>query len=183
MTIVQSHLLKKNGERTEWKYLKCSRYRRAGKHGCVNHVPIQYCDFRQFIIDLLVKKGESVTLKLQSNVEQGQEKKIKKLKQIMNVNEQKKKSLLDLYLEEIITKEEFEKKRNDLEAEITKASHELFILQQNDVVQINIKTIKEAFEQLQQQGQDLIHVFQTLIQKISIHQDGTIDIIYTFESP
>ncbi|MGY1419985.1 recombinase family protein [Bacillus cereus] len=183
MTIVQSHLLKKNGERTEWKYLKCSRYRRAGKHGCVNHVPIQYCDFRQFIIDLLVKKGESVTLKLQSNVEQGQEKKIKKLKQIMNVNEQKKKSLLDLYLEEIITKEEFEKKRNDLEAEITKAGHELFILQQNDVVQINIKTIKEAFEQLQQQGQDLIHVFQTLIQKISIHQDGTIDITYTFESP
>ena len=86
-------------------------------------------------------------------------------------------------MEEIITKEEFEKKRNDLEAEITKASHELFILQQNDVVQINIKTIKEAFEQLQQQGQDLIHVFQTLIQKISIHQDGTIDIIYTFESP
>ncbi|WP_220784688.1 recombinase family protein [Bacillus sp. BML-BC021] len=183
MTIVQSHLLKKNGERTEWKYLKCSRYRRAGKHGCVNHVPIQYCDFRQFIIDLLVKKGESVTLKLQSNVEQGQEKKIKKLKQIMNVNEQKKKSLLDLYLEEIITKEEFEKKRNDLEAEITKASHELFILRQNDVVQINIKTIKEAFEQLQQQGQDLIHVFQTLIQKISIYQDGTIDITYTFESP
>jgi len=183
MTIVQSHLLKKNGERTEWKYLKCSRYRRAGKHGCVNHVPIQYCDFRQFIIDLLVKKGESVTLKLQSNVEQGKEKKIKKLKQIMNVNEQKKKSLLDLYLEEIITKEEFEKKRNDLETEITKASHELFILQQNDVVQINIKTIKEAFEQLQQQGQDLIYVFQTLIQKISIHQDGTIDITYTFESP
>ncbi|MFJ1122351.1 recombinase family protein [Bacillus thuringiensis] len=183
MTIVQSHLLKKNGERTEWKYLKCSRYRRAGKHGCVNHVPIQYCDFRQFIIDLLVKKGESVTLKLQSNVEQGQEKKIKKLKQIMNVNKQKKKSLLDLYLDEIITKEEFEKKRNDLETEITKASHELFILQQNDVVQINIKTIKEAFEQLQQQGQDLIHVFQTLIQKISIHQDGKVDITYTFESP
>lgn len=181
MVIVQSHLKKKNGERTEWKYLKCSRYRRAGKHGCVNHVPIQYCDFRQFIIDLLVKKGESVILKLQSNVEQGQERKIKKLKQIMNVNEQKKKSLLDLYLEEIITKEEFEKKRNDLEAEITKASHELFILQQNDVVQINIKTIKEAFEQLQQQGKDLIQVFQTLIQKISIHQDGTIDITYTFE--
>lgn len=56
MTIVQSHLLKKNGERTEWKYLKCSKYRRAGKHGCVNHVPIQYRDFREFIIDLLIKK-------------------------------------------------------------------------------------------------------------------------------
>ena len=56
MVIVQSHLKKKNGERTEWKYLKCSQYRRSGKHGCVNHVPIQYRDFRQFIIDLLVKR-------------------------------------------------------------------------------------------------------------------------------
>ncbi|EJQ37571.1 hypothetical protein IEE_05130 [Bacillus cereus BAG5X1-1] len=110
MVIVQSHLRKKSGERTEWKYLKCSQYRRAGKHGCVNHVSIQYRDFRQFIIDLLVKKGESVTLKLQRNVEEGQEKKIKKLQQLLNVNEQKKKALLDLYLEELINKEEFEKK-------------------------------------------------------------------------
>ncbi|ONG66638.1 recombinase family protein [Bacillus cereus] len=182
MVIVQSHLRKKNGERTEWKYLKCSQYRRAGKHGCVNHVPIQYHDFRQFIIDLLVKKGESVTLKLQSNVEEGQEKKIKKLQQLMNVNEQKKKALLDLYLEELINKEEFEKKRNDLETEITKANHELLTLQNSDVVQMNIKTIKQAFKQLQHQEQDLLHVFQTLIQKISIHQDGTVDIVYTFGS-
>lgn len=27
----------------------------------------------------------------------------------------------------------------------------------------------------------LLHVFQTLIQEIMIHQDGTIDIVYTFE--
>ncbi len=183
MVIVQSHLKKKNGERTEWKYLKCSQYRRSGKHGCVNHVPIQYRDFRQFIIDLLVKKGESITLKLQSNVEGGREKKIKKLQQLMNTNEQKKKSLLDLYLEKLIDKEEFEKKRNDLEIEIIKSSHELFILQQNDVIQTDIKTIKEAFEQLQQQEHDLYHVFRTLIQKIIIHQDGTVDITYTFEGP
>ncbi|ACK92466.1 recombinase family protein [Bacillus paranthracis] len=183
MVIVQSHLRKKSGERREWKYLKCSQYRRAGKHGCVNHVPIQYHDFRQFIIDLLVKKGESVNLKLQSNVEEGQEKKIKKLQQLLNVNEQKKKTLLDLYLEELINKEEFEKKRSDLEAEITKVSQELFILQQNDVVQTDIKTIKEAFEQLQKQEQDLFHVFQKLIQEIMIHQNGTVDITYTFEAP
>ncbi len=101
----------------------------------------------------------------------------------MNVNEQKKKALLDLYLEGLINKEEFEKKRNDLEAEITKANHELFILQQNDIVQTDIKTIKEAFEQLRQREHDLYHVFQTLIQKIVIHQDGMVDITYTFESP
>ncbi|WP_244960980.1 DUF4825 domain-containing protein [Bacillus paramycoides] len=70
-----------------------------------------------------------------------------------------------------------------LETEITKANHELLILQNSDAVQMDIKTIKQDFEQLQHQEQDLIHVFQTLIQKISIHQDRTVDITYTFESP
>ncbi|WP_419180311.1 recombinase family protein [Bacillus mobilis] len=183
MVIVQSHLRKKNGERTDWKYLKCSQYRRAGKHGCVNHVPIQYSEFRQFIIDLLVKKGEYVTLRLQNNIEEGQGEKIKKLQKLMTVNEQKKKALLDLYLEELINKVEFEKKRNELEKEIKKASHELLILQNSDAGQMDIKTIKKAFEQLQEQGQDLFHVFQTLIEGIIVHQDGTIDITYNFESP
>ncbi|QBJ65017.1 recombinase family protein [Bacillus anthracis] len=182
MVIVQSHLKKKSGERTEWKYLKCSQYRRAGKHGCVNHVPIQYDDFRQFILDLLVEKGESIILKLRNNVEEGRDTKVKKLHHLVNTNEQKKKSLLDLYLEELIDKEEFEKKRNDLEIEIKKASNELFILKQNDSVAVDIKTIKEAFEQLQQRECDLYHVFQTLIQEIVIHQNGMVDITYTFEN-
>lgn len=154
MVIVQSHSKKKNGERTEWKYLKCSQYRRAGKHGCVNHVPIQYKDFRQFIINLLVKKGESVTLSLQNNVERGQREKIKKMNKLVDTNEQKKKALLDLYLEELIDKREFEKKRNDLEIEVTKANQKLFILKSDDVVYTDIKTIQEAFEQLQQKRQD-----------------------------
>ncbi|GAB6554226.1 recombinase family protein [Bacillus mobilis] len=181
MVIVQSHFKKKSGERTEWKYLKCSQYRRAGKHGCVNHVPIQYRDFRQFIIDLLVKKGESITLKLQSNVEKEREKKIKKLNQILAGNVQKKKVLLDLYLEKLINKEEFEEKRNDLEIEIAKVGNELLSIQNSDAVQVDIKTIKQALEQLQNQEQDLIHVFQTLIQKISIRKDGIIDVIYKFK--
>lgn len=56
------------------------------------------------------------------------------------------------------------------------------MIQNGNHVQINIQTIKQAFEQLQKQERDLIHVFQTLIQKISIHQDGKVDITYTFES-
>lgn len=181
MVIVQSHSKKKNGERTEWKYLKCSQYRRAGKHGCVNHVPIQYREFRQFIIDLLVNKGEMVTLKLQSNVERSQEKRMKKLQKLINVNEQKKKSLIDLYLEGLVNKNEFEKKRNDLEIQITTADQELFILQSDGSEKEVIKTIQEAFGYLQRKDQDLLHVFQTLIRKIVLHQDGTVDIEYNFE--
>ena len=180
MVIVQSHLKKKSGERTEWKYLKCSQYRRAGKHGCVNHVPIQYKDLREFIINLLVEKGESVTLELQSNVEQGQKKKIKKLQKFVDANDEKKKALIDLYLEGLIEKGEFEGKRRDLEMQVIEANQELFMLKKDDVVYTNIKTIQEAFEQLQQQRQNLFHVFQTLIKEIIIHQDGTVDIQYTF---
>ncbi|MBP3040556.1 recombinase family protein, partial [Bacillaceae bacterium Marseille-Q3522] len=40
MIILQSYKKKKDGSRTEWKYLKCSAYRRAGKYACVNHTPI-----------------------------------------------------------------------------------------------------------------------------------------------
>lgn len=180
MVIVQSHSKKKNGERTEWKYLKCSQYRRAGKHGCVNHVPIQYDDFRQFIISLLVEKGGFLTLNFQNTMEKGKKEKIKQLQQLLKTNEQKKKALLDLYLDQLIDKEEFEKKRSDLEMEITKLSQDLFVIQQNNSISLEIKTIKEAFQQLKQQEQDLLHIFQTLIREIMIHQDGTVDIAYTF---
>lgn len=181
MVIVQSHLKKKNGERKEWKYLKCSQYRRAGKHGCVNHVPIQYDDFRQFIISLLVEKGEFLTLKFQNTIKKGKKEKIKQVQQLLKTNEQKKKALLDLYLDQLINKEEFEKKRSDLEMEITKLNQDLFVIQQNNSISMEIKTIKEAFQQLKQQEQDLLHIFKTLIQEIVIHQDGTVDIAYTFE--
>ncbi|MGR5907193.1 hypothetical protein ACT7DL_05935 [Bacillus paranthracis] len=93
----------------------------------------------------------------------------------------RKKALLDLYLEQLINKEEFEKKRSDLELEIAKLNQDLFVIQQNNSSSMEIKTIKEAFQQLKQQEQDLLHIFQTLIQEIMIHQDGTVDIAYTFE--
>ncbi|KXI73630.1 serine recombinase [Bacillus cereus] len=183
MTIVQSHRKKKSGERTEWKYLKCSQYRRAGRHGCVNHVPIQYGDFREFILNLLMKKGESVLLNLRPNMENEQVRKEKKLRQILKQNEQRKKNLLELYLDGLIKKTEFEKKRKEIEEVIAKTTNELFLINKVETVQTNIQTIKEAFEELKNQNQDLFDVFQTLIEEIVIHPDGTIDIKYTFEEP
>lgn len=70
---------------------------------------------------------------------------------------------------------------SDLELEIAKLNQDLFVIQQNNSSSMEIKTIKEAFQQLKQQEQDLLHIFQTLIQEIMIHQDGTVDIAYTFE--
>lgn len=183
MVIVQSHRKKKNGERTEWKYLKCSQYRRAGRHGCVNHIPIQYGDFREFILNLLMKKGESILLNLRPNVENEQVRKEKKLKQILKQNEQRTKNLLELYLDGLIKKNEFEKKRKEIEEVVAKTTNELFLINKVETVQTNIQTIKEAFEELKNQNQDLFDVFQALIEEIVIHPDGTIDIAYTFEEP
>ncbi|MCM3765486.1 recombinase family protein [Neobacillus niacini] len=183
MVILQSYKKKKSGERTEWKYLKCSQYRRAGKHGCVNHIPIQYEDFRNFILDLLIKKGESVLINLSTNVKNEQVKQERKLLQALKQNETRKKNLLDLYLDGLIDKDEFEKKRQEVDEAITKTNNQLFIINQSETVQTNIQTIKDAFQELKNQNQDLFDVFQTLIKEIVIHPDGTIDIQYAFEEP
>jgi len=183
MTIVQSHRKKKSGERTEWKYLKCSQYRRAGRHGCVNHVPIQYGDFREFILNLLMKKGESILLNLTSNVANEQVKKERKLQQSLKQNEQRKKNLLDVYMDGLIDKAEFEMKRHEVEQVVSKITDQLLLIQKTETVQMNIQTIKDAFRELKKQNQDLFDVFQTLIEEIIVHPEGTIDITYTFEEP
>ena len=59
----------------------------------------------------------------------------------MNTNEQKKNRYWIYIWKSLLIKKNL-KKRNDLEIEIIKSSHELFILQQNDVIQTDIKTIK-----------------------------------------
>ena len=65
-----------------------------------------------------MEKGESVTLELQSNVEQGQKKKIKKLQKFVDANDEKKKALIDLYLEGLIEKENLKGKEEILKCKL-----------------------------------------------------------------
>ncbi|WP_042354864.1 recombinase family protein [Bacillus rubiinfantis] len=183
MVIVQSYKKNKQGERIEWKYLKCSQYRRAGTHGCVNHIPIRYEDFREFILNLLMKKGESVLLNLQINLENDLVEQERKLQQMVKQNEQRKKNLLDLYLDGLIGKEEFEKKRSEIDTIISKTNNQLFVIQKAETIETNVQSVKDAFKELSNQNQDLFDVFQTLIEEIIIHPDGIVDLKYTFEEP
>jgi uncharacterized membrane protein YccC len=130
-----------------------------------------------------MQKGESVLFNLSTNVANEQAKQERKLQQSLKQNEQRKKNLLDLYLDGLIDKKEFEKKRQEVEEVINKSNNQLFIIKQSETVQTNIQTIKDAFQELQNQNQDLFDVVQTLIEEIIIHPDGTIDITYTFEEP
>lgn len=183
MVIVQSYKRNKQGERVEWRYLKCSKYRRGGKHGCVNHVPIRYEVFRDFILEILMKKGESIVLNLQTNIEDENEKKEKKLQQQLKQLETQKKGLLDILLEGLINKIEFEVKRKEISNTINKITGELNVITKTENVQKQIQDIKGVFKELEKQNQDLYSTFQTLIKEIILHPDGTVDIHYHFEEP
>src|SRR5690606_19588537 len=77
MVILQSWKLKKDGTKSKWRYLKCSAYRRAGYHGCINHDPIKYEDFREFILNQLIKKGKNIQLNFKNTAYAKKEKEIK----------------------------------------------------------------------------------------------------------
>ncbi|MBO8172464.1 MAG: recombinase family protein [Bacillaceae bacterium] len=182
MVIVQSWKRKKDGSKTIWAYLKCSQYRRGGTDLCVNHAPIQYKDFREFIINQLIEKGKLIALNIESDFEAQRKGKLKTLKRKVERLELKKKDLLDLYLEKVIDRNEFLHKRDEIEEEVNKTKEEVYMLEREEDSQAQIKNIKEAFKVLENQNQDLYEVFKTLIKRIIIHPDGTIDIEYSFQN-
>lgn len=185
MVILQGKVRReaKTGERKYFAYVKCSSYRRAGQHGCVNHVPIRYEELRELVVEKLQEKGQTLTMNLKSEIEKLKEEEIRNLQRKIETMSEKKKSLVDLFLEKLITKEEFEQKRNELDRELQYSEEELFILQRTEHVQQNEQNIKEAFEQLENTEQDLYQVFNTLIDEIVIEPDGTVNIKYTFQQP
>lgn len=119
MVIIQSWRKKVNGTKTRWRYLKCSAYRRAGNSTCVNHVPLTYEDFREFIIKQLIKKGKEITLNFDHTYEKQKEQQIKKLEQNLKELEIKNNGLVDLLLEKLINKKEFKMRRTKFDKQIT----------------------------------------------------------------
>lgn len=181
MVILQSYKYKKDGSRTIWAYLKCSQYRRGGYELCVNHAPIEYKEFRQAIIDRLIELSNSMTFDFESQHEKLLESRVRALENSLEQLEQRKKNLLDLYLDQLIDKSEFEQKRHEIEQEIVRTREKLKTMSVRDNTEKQVRNIQEAFEALQNQDQDLYHVFTTLIDRIVIHQDGSLDIRYHFD--
>ncbi|MEK4872667.1 MULTISPECIES: recombinase family protein [Bacillaceae] len=182
MVIMQSYKRKKDGSRIEWKYLKCSKYRRYGEHGCLNHEPIRYEQFREFMLRLLTEKGESIRLNFDTEYKKKQLEDSRGIRNKIDRLEEQKKDVLDLYLNDrLISKAEFKVKRDELEKQIGKLNDKLFLLSQEDNTSINIETIKQAFKQLENEESDLHYAFQQLLDSMEVSQDGTLDIKYTFE--
>lgn len=181
MVIMQSWNKRKDGSKVRWRYIKCSAYRRAGRNGCVNHVPLTYEDFREFIVNRLIDKGNEIALEFDNFHVKQKEAQIKNLESKIKNLEFKHKRLLDLYLEQLIGKDEFEKRRIDFESEIEEAKNELFVLKQEENSTVAINDIKQAFNKIKQKDKDIHHALKILIDYITIHPDGKIDIYYNFE--
>jgi site-specific DNA recombinase len=181
MIIMQSWRKKKDGTKTRWRYLKCSAYRRGGISLCKNHVPITYEEFRNFIVDILKEKGKEVSFDFNNVYGDHKKKQLQQLTKSIEDNQTKKASLLDLYLEKIIDKNEFENKRDELEKKIEDAKDKVFLLNKEEISNKVVRNIKEAFDEIDKTEQDIYHALKTIIDHITIQLSGEIDIHYNFD--
>jgi site-specific DNA recombinase len=181
MVVVQTIKKLSDGSKRKYRYMKCSNYRRSGSYGCVNHWPILYEDVREFVIQCLKGKGKSITFNFVSEVEQERENQLKAIQKQLQQWEEKKKSLVDLYLDQLIGKQEFEEKRNELEDQIHQLEEEILVLGQKEYTHKKVENIRQAFEVLEEENEDLLQVFRTLLDEVVIYPDGRIDMTYSFE--
>lgn len=181
IVVLQSHKVLSTGERKYFRYLKCSRYRRMGLDGCVNHDPITYEEVRTFLIEKLLEKGRLIDLNLTNNPFSDRDEKIKEAQKNLKSVQMKKQQLVDLYLDQLITKVEFEEKRTELNRQTQRIEEQLALFQQNDYRIKKIRTIEEAFDALEEHHQDLWDVFKTLLDEVILHPKLEIDFVYSFE--
>lgn len=180
MVIVQTWKKKKDGSRSSWQYLKCSQYRRAAQDGCVNHAPIRYDEFRTLIINQLQQEGNELQLNFSSDFEKRRNEDLTLLHKQLQQHKTKKAGLLDLYLEQLIEKNEFEAKRREIDDIIKNIEDRIYLLENQVSAESSIRSAKEAFKALNNQEQDLYTTFQNLIKKIVVYEDGTVDLDLTF---
>lgn len=181
MIIMQSWKKRKDGTKTRWRYLKCSAYRRAGRNGCVNHVPLLYEDFRAFILKRLKKKGNQIELNFENTLARKRITQIEMIEKNINDLKEKNTGLVDLYLEKLINKGEFQERRVQFEEDIKALEDELFLLNQTETSKVAISDIRSAFNSINSNDKDTHHALKILIDNLVIHQDGSTDITYNFE--
>lgn len=181
MVILQSWNKKKDGSKTRWRYLKCSAYRRGGTNLCMNHPPILYENFREFMVNTLIEKGKKIAVDFESTYGKHKIKEIKELEKTQKELEKRKESLLEVYLDQIISKIEFEQKRFEIENHMKRIDDKLFLYNKEETNQIEIKDIKDAFRKIEDRNMDIYQAVNVLIDTIVINMDGTTDIKFKFD--
>ncbi|MDQ0417160.1 DNA invertase Pin-like site-specific DNA recombinase [Croceifilum oryzae] len=183
MVILQSHKVLSTGEKNYYRYLKCSRYRRIGSTGCVNHKPITYEEMKSFIRNRLIEKGRLLELHFVHYPSSDYEKKRREFEKSFQSVQTKSQQLLDLYLDQFITKDEFEAKRIELDRNAHYLQKQINLFQQENHRIREVRRVQEAFDTMEEQGQSLLHVFKTLVEVVILHPNLEVDIVYRFECP
>ncbi|PEO37272.1 recombinase family protein [Bacillus wiedmannii] len=180
MRVVYSAKKKKDGTKEEWRYLKCSRYKRYGKGECVSHKPIQYKHFREFVLEELEREQNELKTEFESQGQNIHKGKIDNIKKNLKRLEERKKKLVDLYMDNLITKNEFSVRRADMERSIKE--QELQLMSTEDIKLANEihKEFQEAFALLKKE-EDLYEVFKRILQRIDISQNGDIKMTYVLD--
>ncbi len=169
-----------NGEKKDYRYMKCSKYRRAGEAGCVNHNPLLYEDIKAFLIKQLLEKSYMLQFSFEDSFRGQKHDRLTVIKKEIEGLKNKGTKLIDLHLEQIITKEEFKQKHDELDWKIKNLETEQIDLSNQDYETKKIESIKQAFELLSNDSQNLHHAFKTLLEKVVVHPQGKIDIYYIF---
>ncbi|MCY7629249.1 hypothetical protein [Bacillus altitudinis] len=81
----------------------------------------------------------------------------------------------------MITKSEFQMKRNDIQAKIVKFEQSLFSLQQVHDEKSSMMEMQAVLRELEDKENDLKHVFDKLIDHIVIHPNGKMNFHYRFK--
>ncbi|MEF7558502.1 recombinase family protein [Bacillus thuringiensis] len=170
----------KNGKETEYSYMICNWSRITARRECVRHVPIHYKDLRALVLSKLKEKEMELDKEFCSDENQLQVK-LRKLKKDINDLKFKRERLLDLYLEdERIDKDTFTIRNAKIEKEIGLKEMEIRKASNIEIQMKEKQEVRDAFALLEE-SKDLHSVFQKLIKRIEVAQDGAIDIYYRFE--
>jgi|SRR5690625_1118647 len=181
MVILQSMRKRSDGKIASWKYFKCSAYRRYGKAGCVNHDPIQYEDFRTFILETLIEKSKEISIDFDSSFGEHKKKRKEQLHREMKNIEEKNKGLVNLLLEKIIDKKEFKENRESFNDQINIINNEINLLDNEENNQVQVNDIRQAFMSINEKEENLYNVFRVLMKQIVLHTNGETDIEYNFK--
>ncbi|EOA3904494.1 recombinase family protein [Bacillus cytotoxicus] len=180
MRVVYSAKKKKDGTKEEWRYLKCSRYKRYGRDECVCHAPIQYHEFREFILENLKEKEKQLETEFNLDEQTSNKEKQNKLYREIQRIKEKRKKLIDLYTEDLIEKEEFLSGRKELEKIIKEKEVQLMSMEDKTEVKRTQDEFRKAFSLLDA-DKNLYEEFKRIINRIEIFQNGDIKITYRID--
>nr|WP_289890887.1 recombinase family protein [Virgibacillus pantothenticus] len=124
----------------------------------------------------------SISSALAAKVRRGEHmQQVKQLENSIAKYQEKSEGLVDLCLDKLIDKVEFQVRRKEFEQQIKEAQDKLFLYKNEEVQEVSVKNIQQAFKTIEKKDQDLYHVLKVIIEYITVNIDGSVDIKYNFD--